>query len=66
MQWGIRPIYKHKHQNNSYAMGLIPIIVKVKIQDITFQHSPQDFHPQCAAFSKWQYSYSLYNNVHGI
>ena len=31
----LHPIYKHKHQSNSYEMGLMPIIVKVKIRDIT-------------------------------
>ena len=31
----LRPIYKHKHQSNLYAMGLMLIVVKVKIQNIT-------------------------------
>ena len=31
----LTPIYKYKHQSNSCGMELIPIIVKVKIRDIT-------------------------------
>ena len=35
VQWGLMPNIEYKNKSNSCTMGLIPIMFKVKIRDIT-------------------------------